>query len=162
MRKIDWEHALSDEDIAWLRQSGQPGMEERIERHQVQFDAEVPENEVPDDTVTQSALDPSARLRGEFVGADSAPVNLTPENPQAGDATETEDDGDDYDSWKVAELKDEVAARNKIADEQEDVTMVEVTGTGKEGAITKADVIKALRFWDDENPGVLDRLNAES
>lgn len=161
MRKIDFEKAFTEEDVAWLRQAGFMS-EEAIERHQAQFDAEVPEDEVPDDTVTQSALDPAARMRGEFVGAESAPVNVTPKAPQAGDAIETEDDGDDYDSWKIAELRDEVTARNKIADDEEDVTVVEVVGTGKDGALTKPDYVKALRIWDDENPGVLDRLNAES
>lgn len=163
MRQIDWEHPLSEEDINWLRQSGIPGTEERLAKHQEQFGAEIPDAEVPEDTVTQSALDPGARMRGEFVGAESAPVNVSPEvGVQAGDAIETEDEGDDYDSWKVGELREEAIARNKIAETEDDVTLVEITGTGKDGAVTKADVIKALRIWDDENPGVLDRVNADS
>jgi hypothetical protein len=157
MRKIDFEKPFSEEDVAWIRQAGFM-TEEMIERHQAQFDAKVPEVEESEDTVTQSALDPQARMRGEFVGSDSAPVNTSPEpGVQAGDAIvgEPEND-DDYDAWKVRELEAEVEARNKIADDREDVTVVEVVGTGTSGAVRKPDLIKALRIWDDENPGVLD------
>ena len=162
MRKIDYEKPFSEEDITWLRQAGFMS-EEAIARHQEQFGADVPEDESQEDTATQSALDPNARLRGEPVPNDSHPVNISPDagSVQAGDAL-TDDDTDDYDSWKVAELKEEVAARNKLSDEREDVTPVSIEGTGKEGAVTKQDVVKALRLWDQENPGVLDEEDASS
>lgn len=155
MRKIDWESSLSDEDIAWLRQAGYT--EEFISRHQEQFGGDVPEIEQDEDTVTQSALDPQARMRGEPVPVDSAPVNLSPEpgSRQAGDALIEESETDDYDQWKVNELNDEVQARNDIAAEREGVTEVTVEGTGKDGAVRKPDLVKALRVWDQQNPGVL-------
>lgn len=152
MRKIDWEKPLSKEDIAWVRQAGFMS-EEQIQRHQDQFDAEVPEVETTEDTITQSALDPQARLRGTPVAVDSAPVNVTPS--LNADAIEPDEEGDDYDQWKVAELKAEVEARNALAEQREDVTAVQIEGTGKDGAVTKSDVVKALRIWDDENPDAL-------
>lgn len=156
MRKIDFDKPFGEDDVAWLRQAGFLS-EELIERHQARFDAGVPEIEIKPDTVTQSALDPSARGRGEPVPGDSHPVNVTPEAPKAGDAVDDGDeDADDYDSWKIGELRDEVEARNEIAKNREGVTRVEPVGTGKDGAVVKADVIKALRVWDAENPGVLD------
>jgi hypothetical protein len=158
MRQIDWDQELSEEDISWLRQSGMLDVEGRIERHQAKFGAEVPDGEVPEDTLTTSALDPLGRAKGEPVPSDGAPVNTTPEpgTVHAGDAIDLDDEGaDDYDVWKVRELEAEVEARNKIADEREDVTTVEVVGTGTNGAIRKPDLIKGLRIWDDENPGIL-------
>lgn len=154
MRKIDWEKPLSEQDIAWLRQTGIPGIEERIERHQNETGGEVPEVNQTEDTGTRSAFDPTSTRTQVVSDGASAPINVTPSPEDV--RTDTEDEGDDYESWKVAELKEEVAARNKLSDEREDVTPISIEGTGKEGAITKQDVIKALRVWDDENPGVLD------
>ena len=145
MRKIDWEKPLSDEDIAWLRQAGFMS-EERIAAHQAQFDKEVPEPETPEDDLTRSALDPQARVADQ-VESDGGPVRVVPEeqDPQA------DDEGDDYESWKVSELEAEVKARNELPD----TTEVTVEGTGKDGNVTKADLVKGLRLWDNENPGAL-------
>lgn len=153
MRRIDWEGPLSDEDIVWLRQAGILGIEDKIRVHQAQFDAEVPEAEVPDDTVTLSTLDPSARAKGEPVGSESGPLNVSPEpgTVQAGDAFE-DLEADDYESWKLPELRNEVTARNELAVKDAAITSVEVVGTGENGAIRKADLVKALRVWDQENP----------
>lgn len=147
MRKIDWEKPLSDEDIAWLRQAGFMS-EERIAAHQAQFDKEVPEPETPEDDLTRSALDPQARV-AEQVPSDGAPVRVVPEqqDPATGDG----DEGDDYDQWKVSELEAEVTARNAMPD----TTEVTVEGTGANGKVTKSDLVKGLRLWDNENPGVL-------
>lgn len=146
MRKIDWEGPLTEEDIAWLRQTGIPAIEERIEKHQAQYDAKVPEVEVPSDLVTVSALDP------EGGGSTSA---LTGDGPMKVDPTlaDPQDDeaDDDYDSWSVEELKAEIEARNALPG----TSKVEVIGTGKNGAITNADRIKALRLWDADNPEAL-------
>jgi hypothetical protein len=163
MRKIDFEKPFSEEDVTWLRQSAVLS-EEAIARHQAQFDAKVPKVEETKDTVTQSALDPQARLRGEFVGSESAAINISPDlGVQAGDAiVEESENDDDYDAWKVRELEAEVEARNKLAEDRDDVTMVEVTGTGTGGAVRKPDLIKGLRIWDDENPGVLDEEPVEN
>lgn len=167
MRKIDWESPLSEDDIIWLRASGQLGVEERIAAHQAKFDADTPEIKIPNDEVSKSALDPDAFGRGTPVGSDGAPVNVTPEpgTRQAGDAL-TEDEVADaqaeYQSWKAQELKDEVAARDELAASREDVSPVSVTGTGTNGAVTKADLVKALVLWDQENPGVLDAENTNT
>lgn len=150
MRKIDWDKALSKEDIAWLRQAGIPGMTERIDLHQAQFKAEVPEVEVPEDTLTTSALDPQGRVANQVpeFGQLGAPQLVDPTQPTA-DAEITEDDDlEDYDSWSKEDLDKEVVARNKMADTSE----VTVVGTGKDGNVLKADLVKGLKLWDQENP----------
>lgn len=154
MRKIDWEGPLSDEDVTWLRQAGFVS-EAQIVKHQAQFDAEVPDVELNPDGVTRSALDPAARVADpvEGMGAGS-PVLVVPTEEGADDVP-TEDDGDDYDQWKVNELEAEVKARDEIADKREDVSFVKIDGTGKNQAVTKGDLIKGLRLWDQENPGAL-------
>lgn len=53
-----------------------------------------------------------------------------------------DEDADDYDQWKVSELQAEADSRDPRP---------VVTGTGKNGAVTKADLIAALRVWDQEN-----------
>lgn len=145
MRKIDWDAPLTEEDIAWLRQTGIPGIEDRIEKHQAQYDVEVPEVEIEKDKVTQSALNPEASASTPVLTGDG-PMKVDPReaDPQA-------ESPDDYDSWSVDELKSEIEARNTM----EGTSQVEVTGTGKGGAITNADRIKGLRLWDVENPDAL-------
>lgn len=143
MRKIDWEAALSKDDIVWLRQTGIPGIEERIERHQAQFDAEVPDSEVLDDVTTKSADDPTVRAGETVVEGGGGPQMV---DPTGGGAVEADDD---YPKWTVAELAGEVTARNDLPN----TTPVEVVGTGKDGAVTKADLVKGLRLWDQMNPG---------
>lgn len=145
MRKIDWDAPLTEEDIAWLRQTGIPGIEDRIEKHQAQYDAEVPNAEIEQDTVTQSALDPEASASTPALTGDG-PMKVDPR-----DADPQDEEGDDYDSWSVEELKSEIEARNAM----ENTSQVEVIGTGKNGAITNADRIKALRLWDTDNPEAL-------
>lgn len=146
MRKIDWDKALSPEDVAWLRQSGIMS-EEQIERHQGQHKAEVPEIEIPEDEVTKDALS-AARVRDRVVTGDG-PLEV---DPTGGSDAPTEDEiDDDYDSWKVGELNAEVTARNELPE----TSAVEVVGTGKDGAVTKPDLIKGLRLWDVENPDAL-------
>lgn len=147
MRKIDWDKKLSQDDIAWLRQAGFMS-EERIAAHQSQFDAEVPDPDVPDDEATRSALDAQARLANPVEGTGNGSPVLV--DPTAGDAS-TSETGDDYDQWKVAELDAEVQARNEMTE----TSQVEVTGTGQNGNITKQDLIKGLRLWDRENPDAL-------
>lgn len=144
MRKINWDEKLTDEDIAWLRASGVRS-EEQIAAHQAQFDADVPEEDIPGDEATQSALDPNSRA--------NTPAE-TGDGPQKVDPTQADPqdvEPDDYDSWTTKELNDEIEARNGLAD----TSMVEVVGTGKNGAITNADRVKALRLWDTDNPDAL-------
>lgn len=153
MRKMNMEGPLSEEDIAWLRQAGSVMTEEQIARHQAQFEAKVPDAEVPGDEVTRSALDPSART-AEYVPGEGAPTQIDPTQADSSDDAEIEDiDGDDYETWKVAELETEVTNRNLM----DDTTRVEVIGTGKNGAVTKTDLVKGLRLWDVDNPGALDQ-----
>lgn len=147
MRQINWDKPLSEEDVVWLRQSGQPDVEDRIQRHQEKFDADVPEAEVPaEDSVTNSALDPQARIGEPAATGDGARLV----DPTEGDAPSDEDD--DYDQWSKADLEAEVAARNTLPDTSE----VVIEGTGSNGNITKPDLIKGLRLWDQENPGALE------
>lgn len=139
MRPINWDKALSDEDVAWLRSSGMYSVEERIRENQERFNKEYEKPESGDDEVTRSALDPSART------ADPADNAVFPTEPTDAPAD------DDYDSWKVAELEEEVKARNDL----ENTSEVVVEGTGQHGNVTKADLIKGLRQWDRENPNAL-------
>jgi hypothetical protein len=138
MRKIDWEKPLSEEDVRFLVQAGIPGMEDRIRSNQARFGAEEYAPEVPEDTLTKSALDPTARTGEPIVPVDAG-------------APEDEPVEDDYDTWSKADLETEVTARNDLADTSD----VEVTGTGKDGAVLKADLVKGLRLWDQENPTAL-------
>ena len=149
MRKIDWTKALSDKDIAWLRQAGFM-REEQITAHQAQFDAEVPEDEVPGDELTKSAMDPQARVAQPVEGTGAgSPVLVVPEDADAPE--DDSEEADDYDRWKVAELENEVKARDDLPD----TTNVSVEGTGADGKVLKADLIKGLRLWDQENPDAL-------
>jgi hypothetical protein len=121
---------------------------ERVEMHQAEHNAKVPDPETPDDTLTRSALDPTARVADPAEGTGTgSPVLVDPTN--SGDAEDIE--GDDYDQWKVGELEAEVKARNDLPD----TSQVSVVGTGKDGNITKPDLVKGLRLWDQENPDAL-------
>lgn len=153
MRKIDWDKALSEEDIAWLRQAGIPGTAERIAMNVEQFKVKVPEVETPEDTLTRSALDPEARRADLVPGFDQtgAPQLVDPTRP-VDDAPDEEEEADDYDSWSKPELENEVEARNSL----EGTSDVTVVGTGSNGSVVKADLIKGLRLWDQENPGALE------
>jgi hypothetical protein len=144
MRPIDWNGPLSEEDVAFLRQMGVVGMEERIQGHQARFSADVPSTETPADTVTTSALD--------VTGGAATPAN-TGDGPKRIDPTQEDPPqvDDDYDSWKVAELETEVTARNEMPD----TSQVTVVGSGKDGKVLKSDLIDGLRAWDRENPDAI-------
>lgn len=152
MRKLNWEKPFSQEDFAWIAQSGIPGLAERAERHQARLGAEVPESETPNDTLTQSALDPQGRVANQVDGFDQlgAPQLVDPTKPVA-EVPEEDDEGDDYDSWSRPDLDAEVTARNDLPD----TTEVSVVGTGANGGIRKEDLVKGLRLWDQENPTAL-------
>ena len=127
---------------------------ERAERHQERMNAPVPDDEVVDDSLTRSALDPTARV------ADMSPGRSETGAPQLVDPTRTEnasegddgdEEGDDYDSWSKSELENEVTARDAL----EGTSDVSVVGTGNNGNVLKPDLVKGLRLWDQENPGAL-------
>lgn len=150
MRKLNWEKPFSEEDFAWIAQSGIPGLAERAERHQERHNAKVPEIEVPEDTLTKSALDPQGRA-AESV-AHTGPQLVDPTKPVDDAApVEEDDEGDDYDAWSKADLDAEVSARNALPETSE----VTVVGTGANGGIRKEDLVKGLRLWDQENPTAL-------
>jgi hypothetical protein len=144
MRKIDWNEALSPDDVAWLRQAGFMS-EEQIERHQSQHKAEVPEVEIPEDTVTRDGLS-ADRVRERVVTGDG-PLEV---DPTGGSGDEDEID-DDYDSWKVGELEAEVTARDGMPD----TSRIVIEATGANGKVLKPDLIAALRVWDKKNPDAL-------
>lgn len=56
---------------------------------------------------------------------------------------EDEEIEDNYDTWTVAQLKDEVDTRNPRPN---------VTATGSGGKPLAVDYVRALRSWDAENP----------
>lgn len=144
MRQIDWNAPLSGEDIAFLRQMGVIGMEDRIRWHQERHGADVPEEQILPDGATASVLDPEARA--------STPVDEG-DGPKRIDPTQADpvDLADDYDKWKIPELEADVKARN----EMEGYDEVEVTGTGANGKVTKPDYITGLRAWDAKYPDAL-------
>src|SRR5262245_24463164 len=132
MRKIDWSGPLTREDLAFLSQAGIPGMDERVRAHQAQFEDAESFPAPPSDTVTQHI--------GGVVVADPV-VEETSDQPD-----------DDYDDLTKGDLETEISARNAIEGSPD----VEVIGTGANGNVTKADMIKGLRVWDQTNPGALD------
>jgi hypothetical protein len=99
MRNIDWEKALTEEDMKWLSQRMTPELEDKINQNKSKFKT-------------------SAIKTGEFQ--------------------------DDYDKWKVDELKTEAEGREPAID---------VTGLK-----TKVDLIAALRTWDAEHPDAVEVL----
>lgn len=132
MRKIDWDGPLSREDLAFLSQAGIPGMEDRVRAHQAKFEDAESFPAPPSDTATQ------------HVGG---VVTLDPVVEETPDTLE-----DDYDDWSKADLETEIHARNAIQGSAD----VEVIGTGANGNVTKADMVKGLRVWDQMNPGALE------
>lgn len=156
MRKIDHTKAYTPEDIEFLRMAGAPYMEDWIAQN-----AKTHKYDVPDGKTTDNGTPLEVK---PVVGEDAAGepvVTLDPNtgaprlvDPTGGVVPEDQADEYDYgyDQWKVAELDSEVQARNKLEDRKTDVVVV---GTGKDGNVTKADLIKALRLWDAENVGVL-------
>jgi hypothetical protein len=143
MRKIDWDEPLSEDDLTWLRSSGILLIEDKIRKNQERFSGSYEEPEVPEDTGTISALDPTARL-GEHQPNKPGPVDPTGGEE---DSDEEDDETDDYDEWSRSDLEGEVNKRNDLPGTSE----VVVVGTGANGNILKSDLIKALRVWDQEN-----------
>lgn len=137
MRKIDWDKALSEEDKAWARQAGLPMVEERIAANEDQFGQERSVDAAASDPNTKSVLDPSQTA---FMPPDQAPPNGAPAEAVQSSLVDTDgvDYDDDYDDWKVAELKDEIAERNG----QEDA------GINVASDARKPDLIAALREDD--------------
>lgn len=126
MRDINWDEPLSQEDKDWARQASLPMVEERIAANEKQFEGESTTAEVPTDSATRSALDPTATAN---------------QGPQATASTQTATETgpeDDYDQWKVQELKAEADSRDPRVEYASDAR--------------KTDLIAALRQWDQDNP----------
>jgi hypothetical protein len=147
MRKLEWggDKPFSEEDMRFIVQAGVPGWIERAEAHQARFNKEMPDLTVGGDTLTKYADDPTARV-AELVESQGAPVLVDPTAKPPEDS-----EGDDYDEWKVADLETEVRARNEMPDTSE----VVIEGTGRDGKVLKADLVKGLRLWDQDNPQAL-------
>lgn len=108
MRTIDWDAPLSEDDIAW---ASQRDMQDKIQANRDRFSKEVGAEDANDDSKILDA------------GDDDTPA-----------ATEVEDD---YDSWKVAELREEAGKRDPVVDVE---------------GLKKDEIIAALRDWDAANP----------
>jgi hypothetical protein len=151
MRKLDHDKAYSEDDIWFIRQAGWPNSEELIARNAEQFGIEVPEVEGHDPAIPVVGSEAAA---GTFIPPDPATSAVRLIDPMDPDGTKSEgeevadDDGDDYDTWTKPDLEGEVSARNDLADTSD----VVVVGTGRDGNVVKADLIKGLRLWDIDNP----------
>lgn len=88
-------------------------------------------------------LEAHALLEGSEV-PDWATDLVHPDN--LGDGGSDSDKG--YDGQKTDELQAEVDKRNA---DREDDDLIEVTGTGKDGRVLKADLVAALEADDAEN-----------
>lgn len=135
MRQLNWDEPLSEEDKTWARQAGLPMVEDRIRENETRFGEESSADAGAGvDRTTKSALDPTATASEGPVPTGNTPVQ------------EVVEPDDDYDDWSVKELEAEVAKRNDEAETEEDLVMV--TGTGKNNAVRKPDLIAGLRAWD--------------
>lgn len=145
MRKLNFEDKLSEEDIAWIRQAGWPNGEDLIIENAERFGTKIPEPETGENP-----------LRGvvgeEAVGNPPQPIDPASGAVRLVDPTAQQElIEDDYDQWKLPELEAEVKARNEMPD----TTDVTIQATGSGGKILKADIVKGLRLWDQENPDAL-------
>lgn len=109
MRDIDWDKPLSDDDKLWLSQRMTPELQDKITANETRF--------------------------GNEDGENSSFGNEGVEGGAAGENEAKFDD--DYESWKLAELKAEAEGRDDL-----DVT----------GLKNRPDYIAALRTWDAANP----------
>jgi hypothetical protein len=126
MREINWDEPLSDEDKAWARQAGLPMVEQRILANEQQFGEPASAEDLdmlPDPA--RSVLDPTATTANASVATGETPGSDMPPD-------------DDYDNWKVVELREEAATRTPP---------VEVASDAR-----KPDIIAALREWDRQHP----------
>lgn len=139
MRQINWDEPLSEEDKAWARQASLPMVEDRIKENEERFGSatSAEELDVPPDP-TRSALDPEA---GTGMKPSEAPPAGAPAAQQGvgapADEDVEEDYDDDYNTWKVSELKREADKRDPVVEYASDAR--------------KPDVIAALRAWDREH-----------
>lgn len=132
MRDINWDEPLSEEDKAWARQAGLALVEDRIAANEKQFneDPSIDQLELRPDPTTRSALDPTVGTGRSIL---EAPPSGAPSDVQGVGAV-AELEPDDYDQWKVSELKEEAATRTPA---------VVVASDAR-----KPDVIQSLREWD--------------
>lgn len=151
MRQIDWTKKLSSEDVQWVRASGMYDVERMLAENAEKFGTDVPE--APADEATRSAMDAAARSGEQVTTGAVTQVDPTQGNDEEPPVEDLE--GDDYDTWNKTDLEAEVTARNALAAKEENVSEVTVEGTGKDGSVLKADLVKGLRLWDQENPDAL-------
>lgn len=129
-KELDY-NDLSDQDKEWLRARGQgnriPGETKSDPNGSVELSSTATAEEV-------LAATPNT-------GTATRPANVVvnPANPEG--YTE-----DDYTSWKVPDLEQEVKDRNE---DREEANQINVVGTGKDDKVLKADLVAAL-VADDE------------
>jgi hypothetical protein len=123
MREINWNEPLSEDDKAWLRQRDRHA---EIEANEDRFSSGRSDFKVNDDDAAKIATEKDKLVSTEGTGTPAAPPELAP---------------DDYDSWKVAELREEAGNREPAID--------------LTGVTVKADIIAALRTWDAAHPELI-------
>jgi hypothetical protein len=115
---------------------------------QLPADATAPRSIANADAAAVHAENARARAdrarRGETAVRDTLPdtAAATGEDPDAETPPGTTAPTRDYDAMNVDDLEDEVERRRAAGD------VVEVTGTGKDGNVVKADLVKALQDSD--------------
>lgn len=133
MRQIDWDSKLTDEDKAWARQASLPMVEQRIAENEERFGQEssAAKMGLNDQPAGTSALDPTGMVGRPNDGTQP------PNAPPVGEGDDDTAYDDDYDQWKVAELKAEADGRDPKVEYASDAR--------------KQDVIDGLRAWDREH-----------
>ena len=149
MRDIDWDKKLSDDDRQWALSTGSLEMQNRVLANDHQFgddskedtlddlpDVLDPEDEpvqVPQAVSYPQAGGPVARPFTDL-SADEQKERLSAGDPLAGSDTGDDDFEDNYEEWKVAELKEEAGKREPAVPYEQNAR--------------KPQLIQALREWD--------------
>lgn len=137
-KKLDYDN-LSDEDKDWLRARGWG-------------------NRIPGEA-------PDASAPGVELSSTASAEEVLAKTPNTGTATRpatevvVEYTKEDYESWSVADLEDEVKDRNKT---REDDAQIVPEGSGKDGNVVKADLVAALVADDQAGGGAPAEGDSES
>lgn len=89
---------------------------------------------VKEDTVVTQVIDHGVEIQRKLIAGTRVPADLIDVYLQATGQKPADDEATDYQSMNVDELQ-------ALADERE----LEITGTGKDGNVVKADLVNALQ-----------------